>query len=105
MFCRRFSIATFALLCAAAGYGNAQQRRPQSRPSTVEQRFDVVRRNPPELYAFLYAMPKGADLHNHLAGAIYAETFLTTAAQDHLCIDRHELAFVARPAATGECAA
>jgi adenosine deaminase len=30
-------------------------------------------------------MPKGADLHMHLSGAIYAETFIRDAAADHLC--------------------
>ena len=47
------------------------------------------------MYAFLYKMPKGADLHNHLAGAIYAENFLEAAAQKHLCIDRTALALLA----------
>ena len=42
---------------------------------------------PLALYAFLYGMPKGGDLHNHLSGAVYAETWLRDAAQDHLCID------------------
>jgi adenosine deaminase len=32
-------------------------------------------------------MPKGADLHNHLSGAIYAESWIRAAADDHLCID------------------
>ena len=28
------------------------------------------------LTAFLTAMPKGGDLHNHLSGAVYAEKYL-----------------------------
>jgi hypothetical protein len=28
-----------------------------------------------ELYRFLYAMPKGGDLHNHLSGSILSEWF------------------------------
>ena len=40
----------------------------------------------PELYALLKTMPKGADLHMHLSGAIYAETFIADAAHDGLCI-------------------
>jgi adenosine deaminase len=39
----------------------------------------------PELYALLKTMPKGADLHSHLAGAIYAETFIEDAARDGFC--------------------
>ncbi len=30
-------------------------------------------------------MPKGGDLHNHLSGAIYAESYLRWATDDHLC--------------------
>src|SRR2546430_9143853 len=43
--------------------------------------------NPLELRNFLKKMPKGADLHNHLAGAVYAESWIRAAADDHLCID------------------
>jgi adenosine deaminase len=32
-------------------------------------------------------MPKGGDLHMHLSGAVYAETFLQDAIKDNLCID------------------
>jgi adenosine deaminase len=34
----------------------------------------------------MYDMPKGADLHVHLSGAIYAETFLKDAGEDNLCV-------------------
>ena len=40
----------------------------------------------PELYAFLKPMPKGADLHMHLSGAVYAETFIAEAVRQGLCI-------------------
>src|SRR6202012_537295 len=39
----------------------------------------------PELYALLKTMPKGADLHMHLSGAVYAEAFIEDAARDGLC--------------------
>src|SRR5215467_13707624 len=32
-------------------------------------------------------MPKGSDLHNHLYGAIYAETWIRNAAEDNMCLD------------------
>jgi adenosine deaminase len=41
----------------------------------------------PELYALLEPMPKGADLHMHLSGAVYAETFLAEAVKQGLCVD------------------
>lgn len=47
--------------------------------------FDAAKRNPLELTEFLVKMPKGGDLHMHLGGAIYAETFIRNAAADGLC--------------------
>jgi len=47
--------------------------------------FNAVKRSPLELNAFLVNMPKGGDLHMHLSGAIYAETFIRNAAADGLC--------------------
>jgi adenosine deaminase len=44
--------------------------------------------NPALLLAFMREMPKGGDLHNHLAGAIYAENWIDYAAADNLCVDR-----------------
>jgi len=69
-----------------------------AQPLTVEQRFTQLRKNPPELYAFLLAMPKGADLHMHLGGAIYAETYMRFAAAEGLCVDAKTFAIIARPA-------
>lgn len=57
--------------------------------------FEAARQHGPlALQAFLHQMPKGADLHMHLSGAIYAETFLADAVKDHLCVDTAKLAFV-----------
>src|SRR5215831_19331158 len=71
--------------------------------SSMGQRFAELRKHPPELYAFLLAMPKGADLHSHLTGAVYAETYLRIAAEDGLCVDLHTYSLIARPsAATGK---
>lgn len=62
---------------------------PISTPTLQEQRairaFEQARKNPLTLHAFLVNLPKGGDLHMHLAGAIYAETFIRNAAQDALC--------------------
>ncbi len=38
-------------------------------------------------------MPKGADLHMHLTGAVYAETFLKNAVTDLLCVNPSTLSF------------
>ncbi len=48
--------------------------------------LDRIADSPPRLRVFLAAMPKGADLHNHGGGAIYAEDYLRWAAEDGLCV-------------------
>jgi adenosine deaminase len=57
---------------------------------------------PPPLREFLYAMPKGGDLHNHLSGAVYAETYLDLARADAMCIDKPNMAIVQCPAIASE---
>jgi adenosine deaminase len=60
--------------------------------------FDAARRaGAPALHAFLEEMPKGADLHMHLSGAVYAETFLKDAALDKLCVDPIQRSFAKPP--------
>ena len=60
-------------------------------PTPQEQRatraFTSAKQSPLQLNAFLVKMPKGADLHMHLSGAIYAETFIKNAAADILCVN------------------
>lgn len=72
--------------------------------SRIERRFVEARKNPLELHAFLYRMPKGGDLHNHLAGAVYAENYLAAAVEEHLCVDKAALALVEPTAPGGACA-
>ncbi|HEX4652429.1 MAG TPA: adenosine deaminase [Granulicella sp.] len=75
--------------------GSAQTARNASRSDLRAARaFDAAKQSPPELHAFLERMPKGADLHIHLSGAVYAETFLRDARQDRLCVNPTALDFV-----------
>jgi adenosine deaminase len=53
----------------------------------------ATKQSPLALHGFLEAMPKGADLHMHLSGAVYAETFLREARTDGLCVNPATLAF------------
>jgi len=71
----------------AAAAGTAEQRAARA--------YEAARANPLDLETFLARMPKGADLHYHLSGGIYAETFLRDAAEDGLCVDLTSHAFVA----------
>jgi len=48
--------------------------------------FDAHRNEPPSLRVFLQRMPKGADLHSHLGGAVYAESYLAWASERNFCV-------------------
>src|SRR5258708_20065221 len=55
------------------------------------ERFNAVRHNPLRLRQFLEAMPKGGDLHNHLTGSVFPESYLQWAADDKLFLDTKQL--------------
>jgi adenosine deaminase len=57
----------------------------------------ALHEGPPALRAFLNQFPKGADLHVHLSGAVYAESFIREAGQDGLCVDPVALSFADAP--------
>jgi adenosine deaminase/adenosine deaminase CECR1 len=48
--------------------------------------FAAHRNQPPSLRIFLQRMPKGGDIHSHLGGAVYAESYLAWAAEEDFCI-------------------
>jgi adenosine deaminase len=68
-----------------AAQGNAELRAARA--------LETARANPLELRAFLVGMPKGGDLHNHLVGAVYAESWIREAVEDNLCVDRARFTF------------
>lgn len=73
---------------------------PAPRPAgSSAQYYDQVREQPPLLEAFLRRMPKGGDLHNHLSGAIYAESLIGWAAADGLCVERATMSLRPPPCA------
>src|SRR3984957_13871373 len=70
------------------------QKAAATSPSTISasetrtaHALDLARTDPLNLSAFLARMPKGAALHNHLTGAVYAESWIRAAADDNLCVD------------------
>jgi adenosine deaminase len=63
--------------------------------------FNAAKQSPLELSAFLTRMPKGGDLHMHLSGAVYAETFIKDGADDLLCVDPKTMSFFKPKATTG----
>jgi adenosine deaminase len=76
----------------------AAKERPAA-PGLAEQRaaraYEAARANPLELEAFLRRMPKGADLHYHQTGGIYAESWIREGVEDGLCVDLSTRAFAA----------
>jgi adenosine deaminase len=54
--------------------------------SATAARFSAVRDDFTALRAFVRAMPKGADLHVHLSGAVFAEDLIAWGAKNGLCI-------------------
>lgn len=58
----------------------------------VNHYFETIKNDPQQLLIFLQNMPKGGDLHYHLAGSGMAENMMRYAADDHLCVDRQTFA-------------
>lgn len=70
------------------------QTSPEQRTARY---MESVRQKPGLLLAFLRDMPKGGDLHNHLAGAVYAESWIDFAAENGQCVDRTTSNLIAPP--------
>ena len=84
-----FSVA-LTLLVVNAFVVQAQTSRNRNARANSESAtaryFESIRKSPPQMLAFLKRMPKGADLHSHLSGAIYAESYMQWAADKGLCV-------------------
>jgi adenosine deaminase len=63
-----------------AGDGGTAEARTAAHLTAIES-------NATELASFLAGVPKGGDLHHHLSGAVYAETYLGWAATAKDCLE------------------
>src|SRR5437588_517634 len=108
--CAKFAAALLLVLSYVLS-SSAQARGTSHDPQTssilsAEQRtarhFESLRKSPPQLLAFLLAMPKGGDLHNHLSGAIYAESYIQWASDNGLCVNTTTMALSA-PTPPAKC--
>lgn len=83
------SVALALLPACGSGDGGpgAWAEAARRRESAVGLILDLLRDDATEREAFLTAMPKGADLHSHLSGAISTERLISWGAEDGLCID------------------
>lgn len=89
------SLAALAALTLAALPAAAQGEE------ATAAHMERIRGSTAQLTAFLRAMPKGGDLHSHLSGAVYAESFLRWAAEDGACVHRVALRIVPAPCTPG----
>jgi adenosine deaminase len=81
-------MAWFLIALCLAQVAGAQISRAQTAEENAAKYMESVRHQPGLLLAFLQQMPKGGDLHVHLSGAIYAESFIDWASENALCVDR-----------------
>src|SRR5438034_4621413 len=99
--CAKFAAALLLVLSyvlSSSTQARGTSHDPQSSILSAEQRtarhFESLRKSPPQLLAFLLAMPKGGDLHNHLSGAVYAESYLQWSADNGLCVNLASMALI-----------
>src|SRR5215217_4624121 len=101
---QRRQIAWTLVVVLSCGLTSSAQ--PGANSKQAEQKtasyFESIRKSPPKQLAFLLKMPKGADLHNHLSGAVYAERYIEWAAEQGLCVNNRTMALVV-PASPSKC--
>lgn len=84
------------LVAASTTTGFAQQ----SDATAAAAVFNRVVGDQSRLRVFLQAMPKGANLHNHLDGSVYTEDYVKMAAEHGYCADFAAAKIVAPPCRT-----
>ncbi|WP_252181182.1 adenosine deaminase [Azospirillum sp. B4] len=75
-----------------------EAKTPEAKTAAL---FHDLRADPVRLAMFLRRMPKGADLHNHLTGGIYAENMVAWAAASGGCADPKALVLKPAPCTGG----
>jgi hypothetical protein len=86
-----------ALLTPMATIAANRPAVSQSDEARTERYFQSIRKNPNRLLAFLREMPKGGDLHIHLTGSVYAESYIQWASEEGECVYPKTLSFSAPP--------
>jgi adenosine deaminase len=78
---------TGALLFAFAAAATPASADPASERAASTY-LQEIRTSPLLLRRFMQSLPKGADLHDHASGAVYAERLIDWAVHDGLCVDQ-----------------
>ena len=77
-------LLVLSIMCSATVYA---QVVAEADSVIVSNYFETIRQDENRLRQFFAQMPKGGDLHNHLTGSAYAETYFRLAAEDRLWVD------------------
>ncbi|MCD0279773.1 adenosine deaminase [Xanthomonas melonis] len=93
----RCLILSVCALLPVVGHARTQPASAQQREQQITQLFREAAAQPAQLRAWLQAMPKGGDLHNHLSGSVYAEDYLRWASEDEACVQLDDLSLRAPP--------
>jgi adenosine deaminase len=89
------TVAVWVLALCSLSY--SQTKNAISPELRTERYMQSIRGNTALLTEFLREMPKGADLHYHLSGGIYAETMIGWAADAKLCVETASTQLVKPP--------
>lgn len=81
-----------ALMLMTSVASSAQESAGEERAAAW---FEAHRARPVMARMFLQRMPKGGDIHTHLSGAVYAESYIGWAADAKLCVNTTTGAIVA----------
>jgi hypothetical protein len=89
---RTFVIAALLLAFEIAAAAPPGPTSPKAKPASRTEAYLAAALaesadNPTKLTLFLAQIPKGGDLHHHLTGAVYAESYIQYAAEDGDCFD------------------
>src|ERR1041385_6271895 len=95
----RCKICWTLIVVLSCGFTLAARTNTEQKTATY---FESIRKSPPKQLAFLLKMPKGADLHNHLSGSIYAERYIEWAAEKGLCVNTSTM-MLAVPVSPSKC--
>ena len=100
-----YSLSLLAVLLIGLNV-SAQSPAPRKALADAEQstdrHFESLRKSPPQMLAFLLQMPKGGDLHSHLSGAVYAESYIQWAADAGVCVNNSTMVLALPPCTEGQ---
>ncbi|MGK2961766.1 MAG: adenosine deaminase family protein [Gemmatimonadaceae bacterium] len=98
----RFRITTVILALTALSACASTRRplagtQPANATGATAAYMEAVRDDPNALLLFIRQMPKGGDIHSHLSGAVYAESYIRWAEEDGSCLVRATLSLSPPP--------